>query len=85
MDCVRVTVQAAKPTENELATPAFDVIDSAINEWWKDFFTPSIKILMENLTKFFDEHDKSPFPVVAHVIPPQDESDSYFFVDKRDF
>ena len=81
MDCVRVTVQAAGSLSNDITTPAFDTIDDAIKEWWGNFFTSSVDTLIESLTNFFDEHENSPFPVVAHVVPPQDESDSFFFVD----
>ncbi|OHS95910.1 hypothetical protein TRFO_37984 [Tritrichomonas foetus] len=80
MDCVRVTVQSPgeAPLSNELEP--FEYIDKALSDWWNTFFDSSADKLYQNLKSFFAEHDNSPFPVVAHVIPPQDEADSIVFV-----
>lgn len=81
MDCVRVTVQTAQAVPKDKAIDPFSIIDKEIEDWWKTFFTSSVEVLMKNLSDFFEEHDNSPFPVVAHVIPPQDSSDSACFVE----
>ena len=81
MDCVRITVQTPGSLQFDTISASFEMVLSELEEWFNSFFEPSIEKLINDLTSFFNEHKNSPFPVVAHVIPPHDVEDSLKFVE----
>lgn len=81
MDSVKVVVQTAETRTDGPSAPPYEVLNKVIDEWWPTFFNESTEKLHSDISTFFSEHDNSPFPVVAHVIPPQDENDAIYFID----
>ena len=80
MDNVRLVVRAAEPDAGDVANGVYEHICSKIDEWWSNFFTSSVESLCEKVQEFLSKHVGSPFPVIVHVMPPQDEADGAQFV-----
>lgn len=80
MDSVHVLSYEADVGKKCPTQSQYDRIVDDIDAMWENFFNKSIKVLISKLTVFFDEHKGSPFPVVAHVMPPQDSTDATPFI-----
>ena len=80
MDNVRVVVRAAGPDAGNCENRVYDSICQKIDDWWIHFFTSSVQSLCEKVREFLSKHVGSPFPVIVHVMPPQDDADATRFV-----
>lgn len=70
-----------KTSKKDVISKRYKYMTKELNAFQEQFFNRDIEILTNKLKKFFDEHNDSPFPVVAHIIPPQDLSDAKPFIN----
>jgi hypothetical protein len=58
-----------------------DRLISSVNYWWGRFFDSSVSELLQKVTHFLSRREGSPFPVLVHVLPPQEAQDASYFLD----
>ena len=81
MEHIRITPPSGEKTDLDISNNLYDNFNEAINSWWVGFFDSSIKELLSGIKAFFEQHKGSPFPMIAHVTPPQDQSDARYFLE----
>lgn len=80
MSHVRILSENDSKQPNDSCSKRYDAIMKDLNELQENFFKTDVERLVEKVMKFFDEQSQSPFPVIAHIMPPQDLSDALPFI-----
>lgn len=81
MTHVRILSENATNQPNDRLSKMYDAITKELDELQKNFFQTDVKRLHEKVVNFFEKEKDSPFPVVAHIMPPQDLSDARPFME----
>lgn len=81
MSHVRLLSENADRQPNDAYSKRYDAIMKDLNELQANFFKTDVERLVQRVQRFFAEQDQSPFPVIAHIMPPQDLSDAMPFIE----
>ena len=81
MNHVRVLSSKGTTKTPSFGNYLYEEIIKDLEQLKSSFFKTEIEFLLKGVSEFFVEQEDCPFPVVAHVMPPFDCSDSVEFVE----
>ena len=81
MTHVRILQENATNQPNDRISKRYDSIMKEFDDLQKNFFNRDVQKLHEKVVNFFESEKDSPFPVVAHIMPPQDLTDALPFIE----
>ena len=81
MTHVRVLCENATNQPNDRISKRYDSIIKELDDLQKRFFNRDVERLHQIVADFFENEKDSPFPVVAHIMPPQDLTDALPFIE----
>ena len=81
MSHVRILSENAQKQPNDRISKRYDQIMKELDALQKTFFDTDVQRLHEKVINFFENEKNSPFPVVAHIMPPQDLTDALPFIE----